>query len=387
MKIIYPYPMRMSNGYTYMLSILQFLNALADFYVVEILCLDSEEEIEKYFINVLGLKKNNNLKIITISNRCCHIKSNKFFFFWRVKKLINKYFMNQEIIIYSRDFKQMKLLLQKFKNKKNIQFIFEVHQLLSENLLKKGETKNATRMRTLENFVFQNVDHLLSITSTLRDEILEKFSKLPNTSLVLPVGFNKVFLSQNNFKKDIDVIYSGNFSEWKGIDILLKSIHLIKFKYNIKLNVVLIGARKEEMEFYNSLSSDLDISEEVKIMGRLRHKKILSFLQRSRIGALTNKYLGDGEKYTSPLKLYEYLGAGLKVVAPELPSIKSNIPNEILYFFEPENVEELALEIIKALNDRGFSRARVQKFASHFTWESRAEKMKRYIDENISNQV
>ena len=31
MKIIYPYPMQISKGYTYMLSIIQFLNTLAKF--------------------------------------------------------------------------------------------------------------------------------------------------------------------------------------------------------------------------------------------------------------------------------------------------------------------------------------------------------------------
>jgi len=387
MRIIYPYPMKLSIGYTYMLSILQFLNALADFYEVEILCLDSQEEIDEYFISVLGLERNKNLNVTTISNRWCYIKSNKYFFFWRVKKLISESFRDEKIIIYSRDFKQMKLLLQEFNKSKNIQFFFEVHQILSENLRKKGQIKNSKRMREMENFVFQHVDHLVSITSTLRDEILNKFCQINNSSLVLPVGFSQDFLGQNNLKKDIDVIYTGNFSEWKGIDILLKSIHLIKFQYKLKLNVVLIGARKKEMEFYSSLSRDLDLSRDITIMGRLKHKKILSFLQRSRIGAITNKYLDDGEKYTSPLKLYEYLGVGLKVVASALPSIKSNIPDDIVYFFEPENADELALEIISALNDQDFNREKVQKFASNFTWKSRAEKLKVYIDENISYQI
>ena len=41
--------MHISNGYTYMLSIIQFLNTLAEIVPVELLCLDSSEDIKKYF--------------------------------------------------------------------------------------------------------------------------------------------------------------------------------------------------------------------------------------------------------------------------------------------------------------------------------------------------
>jgi len=103
------------------------------------------------------------------------------------------------------------------------------------------------------------------------------------------------------------------------------------------------------------------------------------------IGALPNKYLDDGALYTSPLKLYEYLGAGLKVVASRLPSIESNINDSLVYFFEPENPSDLAKKIIYALSDQSFNRNRVQNFAKKFTWEARAEKFYLFINENLNH--
>ena len=80
MKIIYPYPMHISNGYTYMLSIIQFLNTLAENITVELLCLDSREDIKNYLNNNLNADLHPNLKIVQISNRRFGIKSNKLFF-------------------------------------------------------------------------------------------------------------------------------------------------------------------------------------------------------------------------------------------------------------------------------------------------------------------
>jgi len=79
-KVLYPYPMKLSNGYSYMLSILQFLNSLSNYYEVILLSLDKEAEIKRYFKNILNVELNKNLKIITISNKFFFLKSNKQFF-------------------------------------------------------------------------------------------------------------------------------------------------------------------------------------------------------------------------------------------------------------------------------------------------------------------
>ena len=55
--------MQISKGHTYMLSIIQFLNALAELNPIDLLCLDNEESISKYLNNNLGVELNSNLNI------------------------------------------------------------------------------------------------------------------------------------------------------------------------------------------------------------------------------------------------------------------------------------------------------------------------------------
>lgn len=373
MKIIYPYPMKISMGYTYMLSIIQFLNTLAKIIPVDLLCLDTKESIKDYLNNNLGIELNKNLNVVKISNKSFGIKSNKLFF---IKNTIN-YIDNcqsERVIIYTRDYKQMRLCIKNLKHLNlNIKFIFEAHQILSQNYYKSGDLKKSTKMKKLESYVFQNVDGLVCITSPLSYEIKKIFNNCTKNHLILPVGFNKNFLSlTHSKKKKYDIIYSGNFSQWKGLDTLIKAISIIKIHHQIDLKVILIGADEISKNYYLNEAKKLNVLNNIEIIKRINHKEIYKYIANSKIGVLSNNYEADGILFTSPLKLYEYLGAGLKVVASKLPSIQSNIDESLVYYAIPENAESFAEKILLAIDDDNFNRKYVQNFAKKYTWESRA---------------
>ena len=379
MKIVYPYPMHISKGYTYMLSIIQFLNTLANFISVDLLCLDDKATLSKFLQENLGIKLNKNLNVIQISNKRFGIKSNKFFF---IKGTINhlKNIKSERIILYTRDLKQMRLCIKKIKNlKRSVEFIFEAHQILSKNYERENNIKQSQRMRKLESFVFSNVDCLLCITETLSQDIKKSFVDCSKNHLILPVGFDKKFLSTTHKNKKYDVLYAGNFSKWKGLDSLIEAISLIKQTKYKNISVVLIGADKNSKTYYEDKSKSLGLDNNITILNRIKHKKIFQYLSVSKIGVVPTSSEGDGLLYTSPLKLYEYLGSGMKVVSSRLPSIESNIPDHIVYYSNPDDPESLASSIVLALEDQNFNYDKVKNFAKKYTWDKRAERLLDFI--------
>ena len=380
MKIIYPYPMHISNGYTYMLSIIQFLNTLAENITVELLCLDSRNDIKEYLNNNLGIDLHENLNVVQISNKKFGIKSNKLFFISNVLKYLERY-KSEKLVIYTRDFKQMRLAIKNLKSStSNIKFVFEVHQILSQNYCKEGEYKKSKEMKKLENFVFSNVDVLICITSTLSSEIKKAFPACTKSHHILPVGFNKDFLNiEHQEDKKYDVIYSGNFSQWKGLDILVEAISIIKHQYNRDIRAVLIGANDQTKQQYEDQAEELKVLDNIEIVKRVEHKKIYDYISQSKIGVLSNKYDADGLLFTSPLKLYEYLGSGLKVVVSRLPSIESNIDQSLVYYATPENPHSFAKEILNALDDDTFDINKIKEFSKSYTWESRSKSFMKFI--------
>jgi glycosyltransferase involved in cell wall biosynthesis len=373
--------MHISNGYTYMLSIIQFLNTLAELVPIELLSLDSREDIRNYLNQNLGIELNKNLKVVQTSNKRFGIKSNKFFFIQNVLTYLKK-FNSEEIVVYTRDFKQMRLLIKNIKPgaHSDIKFILEVHQILSQNYCREGKYRKAKDMKKLENYVFSNVNGLVCITPTLSSEIKKVFPNCVKNHNILPVGFNKKFLDiKNESVKKYDIIYSGNFSKWKGLDVLIEAISIIKHQYKINVAAVLIGASDSTRQQYENQAKELGVSNNIEIINRVEHKKIYNYIAQSKVGVLSNNYDADGLLFTSPLKLYEYLGSGLKVVVSRLPSIESSIDESLVYYAVPENPQSFAKGIIKALKDEDFNIQVRKDFAKNYTWESRANQFLQFI--------
>jgi glycosyltransferase involved in cell wall biosynthesis len=364
-----------------MLSIIQFLNTLAEIVPVELLCLDSRGDIKDYLNNNLGIRLSDNLKVVTISNKKFGVKSNKLFFISNVLKYLEQYKF-EKLVIYTRDFKQMRLAIKNLKSSdtSSIKFVFEVHQILSQNYCREGEYKKAKEMKELEDFVFSNANDLICITSTLSSEIKKVFPTCISNHHILPVGFNKDFLNIE-YKKSAkyDVIYSGNFSAWKGLDILVEAISIIKHQYNRDIKAVLIGANNQTKQQYENQAKELGVVDNIEIVKRVEHKNIYNYISLSKVGVLSNKYDADGLLFTSPLKLYEYLGSGLKVVVSRLPSIESNIDQSLVYYATPESPHSFAKEILNALDDETFDFNKVKDFSKNYTWESRAKNFIEFI--------
>ena len=244
------------------------------------------------------------------------------------------------------------------------------------------EYSKAQEMQKLEEYVFENVDALVCITKSLGKEINKLFPKSCQSQLILPVGFSENFLrlpriSSSEFKYDL--IYSGNFSKWKGVDYLIEALAEVKNSLP-RFKSVLIGTTNKDREYYESLISCAGIQDNVELLDRVPHKKIAEYIVQSRIGVLPNSYDGDGLLFTSPLKLYEYFGAGMKVVSSRLPPIESSFPEKLIYWAAPEDASSLAEAIIRAYFDTNHKPEDMQAFAKEYTWSKRAENFVSFLE-------
>jgi len=163
------------------------------------------------------------------------------------------------------------------------------------------------------------------------------------------------------------------------LDTLLEAISIVKLTKNKNISVVLIGSDKNSKKYYESKSKVLGIEKNILILNRIEHKKIYQYVSESKIGIVPTSSEGDGLLYTSPLKLYEYLGSGMKVVSSRLPSIESNISEDLVYYSNPDDPNSFAESIIFALSDTSFKSEEVKNFAKNFTWRKRAARFLDFI--------
>jgi glycosyltransferase involved in cell wall biosynthesis len=90
-------------------------------------------------------------------------------------------------------------------------------------------------------------------------------------------------------------------------------------------------------------------------------------------------------RYTSPLKLFEYLGAGRPIVASRLAALSEVLRDgETAILVEPDNPGALATAVARVSSDRALAvrlARRAFDAATDFTWARRAERLEAALTE------
>jgi glycosyltransferase involved in cell wall biosynthesis len=173
------------------------------------------------------------------------------------------------------------------------------------------------------------------------------------------------------------VTYTGSFYlyKWKGVDVLLGTEPYLP--ENTQL--VLVGGDEKEIA---TIKNTFDLKKTLLFSKRPR-SDIALFLKASDVLVLPNK-TGDAisEKYTSPLKLFEYMASGVPIVASSLPSITEILSDTNAWLVQPDNAELLAQGITSVITNPAEAEKRANRaFADvqEYTWEKRAARIIEYI--------
>lgn len=143
------------------------------------------------------------------------------------------------------------------------------------------------------------------------------------------------------------LIYSGALERWAAIDIPIKALPIIKEEIpNVELWIIGKGAYKTKLE---KLVSKLKVEKNVVFIGRKDYKELPIFYKKAKIGVVTFKKSLLTE-VALPLKLMDYIGAGLCVLGSNFGEIKKIIQYSKCGF-TIDSVKDFAEKAIKILKD------------------------------------
>jgi glycosyltransferase involved in cell wall biosynthesis len=113
------------------------------------------------------------------------------------------------------------------------------------------------------------------------------------------------------------------------------------------------------------------------VTGAVPHAQVPKLLATAAIGLAP--YASDAPGYFSPLKLFEYLAAGLAVVAGDIPGVSETVGREQAVLVRPGDAAALAAAVSELARD-GSKRARLAAagralVAAHHTWDARASRI------------
>lgn len=170
-------------------------------------------------------------------------------------------------------------------------------------------------------------DILMPIGEAHADDLRE--NDVPQESIrLIPMGVSDTFavaareraLSR---KTRTTVIYAGTVAEDRGRDVMLEGLALA-VRGGCDVTLTLVGADAEQIAYCQTRAGDLDITDHLSIMGRVPGHEIPRLLSQHDAGICI---WADRPwwRFNPPTKLFEYLVAGLPVLASRIRTHTSYI--------------------------------------------------------------
>lgn len=240
-----------------------------------------------------------------------------------------------------------------------------------------GATPSASKLERLdrrERRVWETADAYVTITQALATDLGARYGSRDGV-FVVPDGARLTPASPPVAHPRPIAAYSGHLYPWKGVDVFLDAL-----AQRPDWDGLIIGGHPQERDLprVQQRLGDLGLATRVRITGLLPQTQVAEALASADVLILPNVQTTISERYTSPLKLFEYLAAGRAIIASDLPAIREVLTHDdTALLVEASNAAALATALDR-LADEGTRRAlaaRASALAPTFTWDRRAERL------------
>lgn len=235
-----------------------------------------------------------------------------------------------------------------------------------------GFHTNNNKLLMFTNETFKNSDFVIASSNYLYEKS-EKHCK--NVEIIRNgtdfLHFNKAYNKLSKEKERKIIGYYGAIAQWFKVD-LIKEIAINRPEYDI----ILIG----DYSFCNI--EDIKKLNNVKLLGEKSYQELPNYLKDFDVCIIPFDSDTNLIKATNPVKFYEYLSAGKKIVSTNIPELEPF--KDKLVYLTNDNKEFLNyIDMCVKKTDTLKPEYELMEFAKNQDWESRAVNLINFVKSNI----
>ena len=181
-------------------------------------------------------------------------------------------------------------------------------------------------------------------------EDLKKHQINHNKIKLIYMGVADDFLLDDNqyeANNKIQLIYVGTVNKMRGRDVMLDAMSIIA-KKNIQAHLTIVGADEEQLDYCNQRIKVLDIKNNITLHGRVMGSEVPKYLAQADIGICLWE-ITPWTKFNPPTKLFEYLVAGLPVVASNIRThtrYVQNWHNGLIFDYDASSLAAAIIDLV-----------------------------------------
>jgi len=176
-------------------------------------------------------------------------------------------------------------------------------------------------------------------------------------------------------------LYSGHLYAWKGSWLLLEAATQLAHRKDIL--IVVVGGRAEDIREFNTRIRAKNL-QNIVLLGYQKKELVPKFLASADVLLLPNTAdTEESVRFTSPLKLFEYMASGVPILSADLPSLRDILSLDEASFFSPGDVgmfsEQLA-HMMDYKEEAGKKALRAWEASTEYTWSAHAKRLADFLN-------
>lgn len=339
----------------YHIDYAQYCKFLKEDFDITYLCWDYKKaKIEEPGINIMYVSRDGNILIRNIR------------FIINTVKLLDYQNYNFVFISYFRGSSIISLL-----NKKK--------QVLHVDIRTGCVSKNPFA-RIIYNNLLKFESHFFKSVSVISSGLRDKL-KLNNNATILPLGANPIYV--NRQKETLHLLYVGILSN-RNIEATIEGLKLfLNDNPEIDIHYTIVGEGwNNQKEIFQNRIKQLGIEKHIDLAGYVPHNELIRFFEKANVGVSFIPMTPHFE-YQPPTKTFEYLFAGMPVIATQTYENKLviNEHNGILIKDTAESFANGIMELYNSFNS--YDENIIRKSVEKYEWRRIIQTMKETILWNI----
>ena len=249
---------------------------------------------------------------------------------------------------------------KKLSSKHGSKLVYDSHELyLDRNRKKKAGFVKRRVIRAYEKSLIRKCDNVITVNYSIAEILTERYG-IENVSVIMntpPMQFFPTTKENFDLRKILDIekgkkiaIYVGSIQFNRGIENLLESL-----RYLGDVHLVLLGyGDNKVLEKLDEIAQKYDLSDRYSLYGPVPSESVPLYTSSADIGVapILNSCLSY--YLCSPNKVFEYMHAGIPVVASDFPELRKVIlGEEIGTVFDPEDPWNIADSIREIIANEG----------------------------------
>lgn len=300
-------------------------------------------------------------------------------------KLTLLHFKNRFQVIHIHNMPDLLVLAGIIPRLMGAKLLLDIHDPMPELYISKHHVdQNCLIVKALklqEKFSCFLADKVISVNESMREHLesngipSKKISILHNFPDTRYLPIKKDITRWPRHKDGLTLLYAGTVTEHYRLDIIINSLVLVsKDIPQIKFRIIGDG---NDLNRIIKLANNLGIIDYIKHESPVTIDDLRYIMEEADVGI--SCHTGDvyGDLQFS-CKILDYMTQGMPVISSRTKAVKRYIPEEAIFYFEPDNTEDLAKQIIKIWDRSDLMKRKmsnVKKIFPQYTWQKEKYKL------------